>query len=171
MSNIGWAFGAIQASAYAGESTQEVWQRLNDAAEAQGLPGVPLSVPDVSILRGFAGQVANAAGNLAAADPELGITSDMVGNMPWSMSLNTLQAAPEYWARVQMTVADEAGNLSDGWMTMTGITSINMTAGQLNQLIQQNAEAAAISEGSGNTPRGALVSTGRVELIVAPGAQ
>lgn len=170
MGNLGWAFGAIQASAYAGESTAEVWARLNAAAEAQGLTSVGLSAADVSQLRGYAGQIADAARQLEAADPGLGLTSGMVGLAPWSMGLNQLEVAPEYWARVEMTVADEAGNQSTGWITMTGINSLNMTAGDLNTLIQANAEAAAISEGTGTTPRGSLVAVGRVELLVAPAA-
>lgn len=169
-SALGWAFGAIQGAAYQGLSTAEVWQSLRDAAESQGLSTVGLSAADVSSLRGYAGQIKSAADALSAAEPSAGLESGMVGYAPWSMSLNTLAVAPEYWARVEMTVADEQGNLSTGWMTMTGITSLDMTAGDLNAMLQANAEAAAVSEGTGTTPRGSLVSTGRVELLVAPQA-
>lgn len=170
MANLGWAFGAIQGAAYQGLTTSQLWDSLRNAAESQGLSTVGLSASDVSQLRGYAGQIADASRQLADGDPGLGITSGMVGYAPWSMDLNTLAVAPEYWARVEMTVADENGNLSTGWATMTGITSVNMTVGDLNTLIQANAEAAAISEGQGKTPRGTLVATGRVELLVAPQA-
>lgn len=167
---VSWAFGAIQASVYAGESTAEVWSRLNDAAQARGLDKPPLSIFDVNELRHQAGEVASAAGALADATPDQSIDSTMIGFAPWSMDLNTLAAAPEYHARVEMTVADEQGNRSTGWITMTGINSLDMTVGDLNAIIQANAEAAAIAEGTGKTPRGSLVSTGRVELLVAPQA-
>jgi hypothetical protein len=171
LSNIGaWAFGAIQASAYEGATTADVWAGLRDAAAAAGLESPGLSAADVSVLRGYAGQIADATRQLAEADPALGLESSMVGVAPWSMDQNTLNVAPEYWARVEMTVADEAGVQSTGWVTMTGINSLNMTAGDLNAMIQANAEAAAVSEGTGTTPRGSLVSTGRVELLVAPQA-
>jgi hypothetical protein len=167
---LGWAFGAIQGATYEGLNTTDIWQRLRDAAESQGLSTVGLSAADVSSLRGYAGQMKAASDALGAADPSLGIESSMVGVAPWSMSQATLNAAPEWWARVEMTVADEQGNMTTGWVTMTGITSLNMTAGDLNQMIQANAEAAAVQEGAGTTPRGTLISTGRVELLVAPQA-
>jgi hypothetical protein len=169
-SALGWAFGAIQSAAYQGLTTTQVWESLRDAAEAHGLPTLGLSAADVSSLRGYAGQIRQASESLAAADPGLGLDASMVGVAPWSMGSSTLAVAPEYWARVEMTVADEQGNLSTGWTTMTGITSLNMTAGELNAMIQANAEAAAIAEGTGKTPRGSLVSTGRIELLVAPQA-
>lgn len=170
MSNLGWAFGSILGATYDGATTSEIWQSLRDAAQAQGLESVGLSASDVSQLRGAAGAIVAAAGNLASADPSLGLTSDMIGIAPWSMGQDTLNTSPEYWARVEMTVADENGVLTTGWTTMTGINSVNMTAGDLNTLIQANAEAAAMSQGPGGTPRGTLVSTGRVELLVAPQA-
>ena len=170
MSALGWAFGAIQGAAYQGMTTADLWQNLRDAAEAQGLETVGLSAADVSSLRGYAGQIKAAADALASADPALGLESKMVGYAPWSMDQSTLNVAPEYWARVEMTVADEQGNQSTGWATMTGITSLDMTAGELQQMIQANAEAAALSEGTGTTPRGTLIATGRVELLVAPQA-
>lgn len=167
---LGWAFGAIQGATYQGLGTADIWQALRDAAESQGLSTVGLSAADVSSLRGYAGQIRNAADQLSQADPSLGLEPSMVGYAPWSMDQNQLNVAPEYWARVEMTVADEQGNQSTGWVTMTGITSLNMTAGDLQAMIQANAEAAAISEGTGTTPRGSLISTGRVELLVAPQA-
>lgn len=170
MGNLGWAFGSILGATYDGLGTADIWQGLKDAAEAQGLSSVGLSAADVSQLRGAASAIVQASDNLAAADPSLGLTADMIGIAPWSMGLDTLNTSPEYWARVEMTVADEQGNLSTGWTTMTGITSVNMTVGDLNALIQGNAEAAAMSQGPGGTPRGTLVSTGRVELLVAPQA-
>lgn len=170
MSNLGWAFGSILGATYEGASTADIWDALKAGAEAQGLETVGLSASDVSQLRGFAGGITRAADNLANADPNLGITNDMIGTAPWSMDANSLALAPEYHARVEMTVADDAGNLSTGWYTLTGINSVNMTAADLNSLIQVNAEAAAAGEGAGGTPRGTLVSTGRVELLVAPQA-
>lgn len=167
---LGWAFGAILGSAYAGETTADVWDRLRSASEAAGFETLGLSASDVSSLRGYAGGIVRAADSLASAGPGDAITADMIGVTPWSMGLGTLAVAPEYWARVEMTVADEQGNESTGWFTMTGINSLNMTTGDLDQLVQLNAEAAAISEGTGTTPRGSLVSTGRVELLVAPQA-
>lgn len=169
-SALGWAFGAIQGATYQGLSTSDIWQALRDAAESQGLSTVGLNAADVSSLRGYAAQIRNAADQLSNADPSQGLEANMVGYAPWSMDQNTLNTAPEYWARVEMTVADEQGNQSTGWVTMTGITSLNMTAGDLQSMIQANAEAAAISEGTGTTPRGSLISTGRVELLVAPQA-
>lgn len=169
-SALGWAFGSILGAAYEGLSTADLWQSLRDAAESQGFSTVGLSGADVSQLRGYASQIVRAADSLAAADAAAGIDSSMIGYAPWSMDLNTLAVAPEYWARVEMTTADEQGNLTTGWVTMTGINSLNMTVQDLNTIIQGNAEAAAISEGTGNTPRGTLISTGRVELLVAPRA-
>jgi|SRR5215469_7670415 len=169
-SALGWAFGSIMGATYQGLSTSELWQSLRDAAESQGLSTLGLSASDVSSLRGYAAQIRDSAENLANADPNASLDSSMIGVAPWSMDLNTLNVAPEYWARVEMTVADEQGNLTTGFMTMTGLNSVNMTAGDLNTIVQANAEAAALSQGTGNTPRGTLISTGRVELLVAPQA-
>lgn len=170
MSNLGWAFGSILSGAYNHSSTSDIWSALQDAAASQGLETVGLSATDVSQLRSYASQMVDAAGQLAAADPAAGLDASMIGYAPWSMDVNTLAVAPEYWARVEMTTADEQGAQTTGWFTMTGINSLDMTAGDLNSLIQLNAEAAATGEGPGTTPRGSLISTGRVELIVAPQA-
>jgi hypothetical protein len=169
-SALGWAFGSILGAAYEGLGTSDIWNSLKDAAQSQGLETVGLSATDVSQLRSYASQIVQASDNLASADPALGLENNMIGYAPWSMDANTLALAPEYWARVEMTVADEQGNMSTGWFTMTGINSLDMTAGDLNQLVQLNAEAAATGEGASGTPRGSLVSTGRVELVVAPQA-
>lgn len=170
MGALGWAFGAIQGAVYEGLSTADVWQALRNAAESQGLDTLGLNAVDVSQLRGYAAQMRQAADNLQNATPENSIDASMIGYAPWSMSQDTLNVTPEYWARVEMTVADEQGNTSTGWTTMTGINSLNMTAGQLQGIIEGNAAAAALSQGTGTTPKGTLISTGRVELIVAPQA-
>jgi hypothetical protein len=165
---LGWAFGAIQAGTYAGENTTQIWERLRSGAAAAGLETVGLSATDVSQLRGWAGAIAQASDNLGNADPNASLDSSMIAYAPWSMGPDTLALAPEYWARVQMTTQDEQGNITTGWTTMTGINSLDMTAESFNQMVQLNAEAAALAEGGTGTPKGQLLSTGRVELLVAP---
>jgi len=170
MNALGWAYGSILGGAYNGATTSEIWDSLRAAAEAQGLDTVGLSAVDVSQLRSYASQVVSASNSLASADPSQVIDSSMIGYQPWSMDLNTLANAPEYWARVEMTTSDEQGNLQTGWITLTGINSLNMTVGDLNTIIQGNAIAAAATAPDGSSYGGDFVSTGRVELIVAPQA-
>src|SRR5579872_1926969 len=142
-----WAFGAILGAAYEGATTADVFSSLRDAATAAGLESPGLNAIDVGQLRGLAGGIVRASAALASADFSQRIDSSMIGQMPWSMDPSTLAVAPEYWARVEMTTVDEQGNQQTGFMTMTGINSLNMTVGDLNTIIQGNAVAAALQTG------------------------
>ena len=167
---LGWAYGAIQGATYQGLGTADIWQSLRDAAESQGFSSVGLSGADVSVLRGYAGGMKRASDTFGAADAGQPLTADMIGVQPWALPGASFNAAPEWWARVEMTVADEQGNLSTGWATMTGLDLRGLSVGDITRILQANAEAAALQQGEGTTPRGTLISTGRVELFPAPSA-
>lgn len=161
-------WGAILASAYAGKSTSEMWDAIHAQQQQYGLDKPGASAPDVSVLRGYANRIANAAGAFAAASPSDTLTSDMMAIAPYTMSTHEgIATTPTYQVNYRAVIERTDGTVVERWLTSV-YTSIDMpdTVGGVLDAIQADATelAAQGSDSDGGTPRGKLLSVSDHEI-------
>lgn len=101
---LGLYWGAIQHAAAQHLPTADLWEAIRGAAADAGLESPGVSAIDVSIIRGYAGSMTRATEALAASEPGLGITADMIAEPPWARSLAEQNLTPRY----QVTYARQA---------------------------------------------------------------
>jgi len=163
-------WGSILASAYAGDSTADMWAGVHQAQAQYGLPKPGASAPDVSVLRGFANRIANGSRTLNAADDTETITSDMMAVAPYTMNTyEGIAANPTYHVRFLNTVEADDGTVSEKWQTSV-FTAVDMpgTVGDLKDTINFNAQNLAAQGGASdsNTPRGVSLKTSNYEITL-----
>lgn len=135
----GVASGAVAARA----TTAEVWAAINAAAQANGQESAGLTLGDFNKLRSAAAGVRNASEYLAQGNPESVIEDAMIGSPPWARPLSEQNAAPMFQARFLHTTADDEGNESADWRTVTFSSGLPPTLDAFHTALQQDAEALA----------------------------
>ena len=149
---IGTVWRAALSAVGAGQSAADVI-----ASAAQQLPpDVPVSaLPDLTASQ----QIATMAGSWAAARDEFGaaadddiITGAMVTMAPWSMDLNAFNTLPSYHVVIGINVE---GLEQPVYRTVTGITDLPATVGEMRSAQYVN----ALAMGVGTTPGGGLGGT------------
>ena len=154
-----WAFAQQAAStknpdgSYAYTSTELV----SAAAEAARSVGQSISFQQGSqlvSLFGIARSADRANTTLAEADTEAAITSAMFSNWPTAAPLTVQDVQTEYMAKAQFTYTNQIGEISTGWVTLTGMTQLPPSVGNL-QLRLQGAAMQAYSQtpDEGGTPK------------------
>jgi hypothetical protein len=149
---IGTAWGGILSAVGAGQSA------FQTVAQAVGIIGeniAPPSLLDTAVV----GQLASLAGSwvaardtLTAADDADTIDSSMITLAPWSADLNAFNANPNYHVVLGINVEGVEGTQ---YRTVTGISQLPTTVGELRQTSLINATAMSI----GTTPNGGLGGT------------
>jgi hypothetical protein len=103
-----------------------------------------------SIARGNA----NASDQLSNAEATAQITGSMVGNWPTAAPLSVQDIQPEYMAKGQFTYVNALGEQQTGWITLTGITQLPPTAGNLALRLTGAAQQAySMTPEEGGTPK------------------
>lgn len=163
-------YGSILASAYAGNSTADMWTAIHDTQAQYGLPKPGASAPDVSVIRGYANRIVAGARAFAAASDTDTITSDMMAVAPYtSRDLNAIAVNPVYHVRFLNTVQADDGTITQKWQTSV-FTAQDMpdTVGGLIDSINDTATELAAQGGASDTdtPRGTSVSTSDYEITL-----
>jgi hypothetical protein len=163
-------WGSILASAYANKSTADMWTAIHAQKDEYGLDKPGTQPPDVSVLRGYANRIVNAAGNLAAASPSDSITPDMMAIAPYTAStLDGIATNPTYHVRFLNTIQADDGTVTQVWNTSV-FTAVDMptTVGDLTDAITTNGTELAAQgvDGSSNTPRGTSLTISNLEITV-----
>lgn len=97
---------------------------------------------------------ANAADQLMTAAADASITGRMIGTWPTSAPPDVQAAQPEYMAKAQFTYTNMVGEQSTGWVTMTGITQLPPSTGNLALRMQGIAQQQyAMTPEEGGTPK------------------
>lgn len=113
-------------------------------AEASAIPG----------LFGLARGNARAADALTTADLTAGIDASMVGEWPTAAPLGVQAAQPKYMAKAQFTYTNALGEQNTGWVTITGITQLPTSVGNLQLRLQGAAMSAyTVTPSEGGTPK------------------
>lgn len=97
---------------------------------------------------------ARASDDLTAADPTASITGSMVGNWPTAAPESVQDVQPLYMAKGQFTYTNALGEQQTGWVTITNITAIPPTAGNLANRLQGAAQQQySLTPQEGGTPK------------------
>lgn len=136
-------WGLIQQAAGAKDDSGAYAYRSSDvvaaASQLAAESGAALSFNEASAipsLFSLARSNARAADNLTSADLSLGIDSSMVGEWPTAASLAVQAAQPVYMAKASFDYINALGETQTGWVTMTGITQLPTTVGNLQLRLQ-----------------------------------
>src|SRR6267154_1979877 len=134
-------YNKILNSAYANQSTADMWIGIHAQAAEYGLSSPQTQPPDVSVIRGFANRIVNGARALAAASPDDSITAAMMWTAPYTArTQQDIAVNPIYHVRYQNTVQAADGTISTRWATSV-FTATDMpdTVGALQDAIDTNA--------------------------------
>jgi len=149
---VGTVWRAALSAASAGQSAARV---IGQAVQQIGQAAAPPVLLDTAATE----QIASMAGSWVAAKEALSAAADddqvdasMITFAPWSMDLNAYNAAPSYHLVVGVKVA---GQDEPVYRTITGITDLPPTVGQLRAITDANAAAMQV----GTTPGGGIGGT------------
>lgn len=110
--------------------------------------------PQISSLFGMARSADRAITTLGAAGPGDSITTSMVATWPTAAPEFISDVQPEYMAKASFTYTNQLGEESNGWITITGITQLPPTVGNLQLRLQGAAQSAyAQTPEEGGTPK------------------
>jgi hypothetical protein len=86
-------------------------------------------------LYGMATQSAYAAQALTTADLSASIDSSMISAWPTAAPLTTQEAQPAYMAKMGFTYTTVTGEISEAYITVTGLTQVPPTVGTLQGML------------------------------------
>lgn len=113
-------------------------------AEASAIPSL------FALARGNA----RAGDALATADLTAGIDASMIGEWPTAPAAGIQAAQPLYMAKASFSYVNALGEQQQGWVTLTGITQLPTSVGNLQLRLQGAALSSYTrSQSEGGTPR------------------
>lgn len=157
----------IYGGAAAHLTTADLWDNIRSRAQDLGMSTTGVTATAVSTLRGFAGSMVSAADRLAAAEPELALTSAFVAEAPWSRGLQQQQTMPIYQVGFDNEIELPDGTTSVVRQTITVTGQLPATIGDLYGVVGSEADTLA-SEGSVDsttTPRGTSLSVDNLQIL------
>lgn len=154
-----WAFAQQAASAKDEQGNYLYNSAQLNAAVSSALSAIGQSASfqtyqQLPVLFGMAraSDVANTA--LFNATAEQQITTGMVSAWPTAASTIVQDAQPEFMAKASFTYTNQIGEISQGWVTITGITQLPFTVGNLQNRLQGAAlQAYSQTPAEGGTPK------------------
>jgi len=162
---IGTVWRAALSAAAAGQSAART---IGEAVSQIGQAAAPPVLLDTAVTE----QIASMAGSWVAARDALSAASDdaqidagMITLAPWSMDLNAFNAAPAYHLVVGMHVE---GQDEPVYRTITGITDLPPTVGELRALTDANAAAMQVGTTPGGGVGGTYLGIDSITITVGP---
>ena len=151
--NIRQAIGTVWRGALSAASAgQSAFQAISQAIRDIGSSAVPPALLDTTTqeqIASLAGSWVAAKDALSAAQDDDQVSASMITLAPWSMDLNAYNASPGYHLVVGIKVA---GQDEPVYRTITGITDLPATVGELRAITDANAAAIQV----GTTPGGGI---------------
>ena len=116
--------------------SNELITAVSEALAAQGQTASFQTYSQLPALFAMARASDRANTNLFSAGAESEITSSMVSQWPTAAPVSVQDAQPEYMAKAQFTYTNQIGEISTGWVTLTGITQLPPSVGNLSLRLQ-----------------------------------
>lgn len=137
-----YAYQASDVVSVASEIAQSAGQRLSFGTSAQ-------LFQLFSVARGNS----RASDELMNAGSTTTIDSSMIGSWPTQASVDVQAAQPLYMAKGQFTYINALGEQVSGWVTLTGITQVPPSVGNLTLRLQGAAQSAySVTPEEGGSP-------------------
>lgn len=164
---IGTAWRGVLGAVNAGQSAyQTVAQAVQNV-----LPGVaPPALLDTQVvdqLASMAGSWVNAREAFGAADPSDPIDSSMITLAPWSQDINQQNLLPNFHLVVGINVE---GLEQPVFRTITGISQLPVTVGELQDSTLINAQALSVGTTPGGGVGGVVTGIDSITITVGPAA-
>lgn len=154
-----WAFAQQAASTKAEDggylyTAAQLNEAVSEALRAVGETASFQTYQQLPVLFGMARASDQANTNLFNASPEQIIDATMVSQWPTAAPISEQAAQPEFMARGSFTYTNQIGEISTGWVTLTGITQLPPTQGNLALRLQGAAmQAYTQTPDEGGTPK------------------
>ena len=146
----------IEFAARYGMTTADLWNTIRDAAEGMGLASPGVTAAGVSELRGLATGIQRSEREFAAADPSSNLGPHLTREAPWSRDLPSMNADQMFQVRFEHTVVID-GEEQTVWRTaMYRGHEMPATVGDLQDLIDLDAEEMAGDYEQGHVGVGAV---------------
>ena len=162
---IGSVWRVALAAASAGQSAANT---IGEAISSIGRAAVPPVLLDTAVteqIASMAGSWVTARDNFGNAADSDSIDASMITLAPWSMDLNAFNAAPSYHLVVGLNVE---GQTEPVYRTITGITDLPPTAGELRAIADANAAAMQVGTTPGGGIGGTYLGLDSVTITVGP---
>lgn len=154
-----WAFAQAAASAknlddsYSYQASDLV-AAVSAAVRAEGGSVSFQTSSQLFSLFGMARASDRANTNLFNAEAGQSITGSMISEWPTAASVSVQDVQPEFMARAQFTYTNQIGEISTGWVTLTGISQLPPSVGNLQLRLQGAAmQAYSRTPDEGGTPK------------------
>lgn len=162
---IGLAWRGVLSAANAGQSVYQTVTGTLRAFVSENIPTSAIDTAAVDQLAGFAGSWVRARETLTAADDSAPIDSTMVTLAPWSMDLNSFNARPAYHVILGINVE---GQEQPVYRTVTGVSQLPPTVGELRQSQLINAYAMSVGTTPGGGVGGTVTGLDSITITVGP---
>ncbi len=140
---LGYWWNLISDAARSGFTVTETVSIANQIAKDAGRSISFAENAAISQLYGFARRIENAGTEFQAANPEQGITADMIATPPYARDIAEQLAYPTYHVKFEYTYLDKAGNQQTGIKTSVFSNGLPTTVGALTSDVLDDAEAMA----------------------------
>lgn len=162
---IGAVWRPILAAASAGQSAIQTVTQAVQRIGADIAPPALLDTSTVDTLASMAGSWVAARDALSAASDADIVTAAHITLAPWSMDLNAFNTLPSYHLVLGINVEGIDG---PQYRTVTGITSLPETVGELRQAQLVNAIAMSVGTTPGGGVGGTVDSIDSITITVGP---
>lgn len=164
-SAIGTAWRGVLSAVNQGISGVETVGRAVASIGREASPPGLLDTTVVDQLASMAGGWVNAREAVSAAGDGDQVDASMVTLAPWSMDLNAFNAQPSYHVILGINVAGLEGVQ---YRTITGITDLPATVGELRSAMTVNAVALSVGTTPGGGVGGEVESLDSITITVGP---
>lgn len=162
---IGTVWRGVLSAVGKGQSSHETTTATEQAFTNLGLPVPADLAAQIDTQTGIANEWFRATYTTHVATPDSAITPAMIANAPWSMDLQEFNTSPAYHLVIAVNVE---GQDEPVWRTITGITSLPSTVGELRDLALANAHAMSVGTTPGGGLGGVVQGLSSVTVTVAP---
>lgn len=162
---IGTAWRSILSAVSRGQSGVETVREAVQQIGAQVAPPALLDTSVVDQLAGMANSWVEAEQAFTAAADTDPIDASMITFAPWSMDLNNYNANPGYHVILGIEVE---GQEALAYRTITGITGLPPTVGELRAAMDLNAQVLSVGTTPGGGVGGTVLGVKSVTITVGP---
>lgn len=135
---IGTVWRGIVSSVFKGRDIYSTTEAVNREFQVQGIPEAQISPQTANDFASFAGQWKSVSNLINLSSPDSAVTSLMTAGAPWQKPQAEQNTTPTWHIIVGVTVEGQAKPV---YRTITGITSLPATVGELRNLAYVNAVA------------------------------
>lgn len=162
---IGTVWRGVLSAVSSGRDLFSFTTGLKRAYQVQGIPESQVQANVIDYFGQLAGQWDTAQRNVAGAGPSEAVDSSMIALAPWSMPLDEFNTRPGYHIVLGIKVEGQEQLV---YRTITGVTTLPATVGELRNLAYSNAVAMSAATTAQGGVGGTVLATPEITVTVGP---